>query len=71
MHFESVTIDFVRLLLEDGRYNRIVTMTDRLGSVDIQIKLYRMDIETISIILRTVHYTQSITAINSEHPHDS
>ena len=43
VHFESVTIDFVRLLLEDSRYNRIVTMTDRLSSVNIQIELCRID----------------------------
>ena len=42
--FESVAIDFVRLLLEDSRYNRIMTMTDRLGGADIQIELCRMDI---------------------------
>ena len=41
--FESVAIDFVRLLLEDSRYNRIVTMIDRLGSVNIQIELCRID----------------------------
>lgn len=34
-HFESVVIDFVRLLSEDSKYNRIVTMTDWLDSVDI------------------------------------
>ena len=43
MCFESVTIDFVRLLLEDSRYNRIMTMTDRLSGADIQIELCRMD----------------------------
>ena len=42
--FESVTIDFVGLLLEDSRYNRIVTMMDRLDSTDIQIELCRMNI---------------------------
>ena len=42
-HFESVAIDFVRLLLEDSRYNRIMTMTDRLDSTDIQIELCRID----------------------------
>ena len=42
--FESITIDFVRPLLKDSRYNRIVTMTDRLGSANIRIKLYRIDI---------------------------
>ena len=41
--FESVAIDFVRLLLEDSRYNRIVTMTDKLGGADIQIELCRMN----------------------------
>ena len=41
--FESVVIDFVRLLLEDSRYNRIMTITDRLGSADIQIELCRMN----------------------------
>ena len=41
--FESVAIDFVRLLLEDSRYNRIVTMTDRLSGANIWIELCRMD----------------------------
>ena len=41
--FESVTIDFVRQSLEDSRYNRIMTMTDRLGGADIWIELCRMD----------------------------
>ena len=41
--FESVVIDFVRLLPEDSRYNRIVTMTDRLGGTNIWIELCRMD----------------------------
>lgn len=36
-------IDFVRLLLKDSRYNRIVTMTDRLSGADIQIKLCQID----------------------------
>ena len=43
VHFESITIDFVRLLLEDSRFNRIMTMTDRLGGADIWIELCRMD----------------------------
>ena len=41
--FESVVIDFVRLLLEDSRYNRIMTMTDRLSGTDIWIEMCRMD----------------------------
>ena len=41
--FESVVIDFVEPLLEDSRYNRIVTMTDRLGGADIWIELCRMN----------------------------
>ena len=43
MCFESVTIDFVRLLLKDSRYNRIVIMTDRLDGTDIWIELCRID----------------------------
>ena len=41
--FKSIIIDFVRLLPEDSRFNRIVTITNQLGSTDIQIELYRMD----------------------------
>ena len=36
-------IDFVGLLPEDSRYNRIVTMTDRLSSANIQIEPCRIN----------------------------
>lgn len=38
-----MAIDFIRLLPEDGGFNGIVTMTDRLGVADIHIEPIRMD----------------------------
>lgn len=40
----SVAIDFIGPLPEDGGFNCIVTMTDRLGGSDIRIRATRTDI---------------------------
>jgi RNase H-like domain found in reverse transcriptase/Reverse transcriptase (RNA-dependent DNA polymerase)/Integrase zinc binding domain len=41
--FDSVAIDFIGPLPEDKGYNGIMTMTDRLGAADVQIKEIRMN----------------------------
>lgn len=41
--FDSVAIDFIGPLVEDQGFNGIVTMTDRLGQADVQIRPIRMD----------------------------